>query len=78
MSKRSDEFARNWVSENVHNVPGLEDQRPEVRRLANLLVKDASEVGIGVNELLETVGDPEDYLEGAYLNVHDPDQGGFR
>lgn len=77
MSRRSDDFVKTWVSENVHNVPGLEDQRPEVARLSKLLVADAAVTGIGLSELLETVGDPEDYMENAYLNVHDPDAGGF-
>jgi len=77
MSQRSDEFVQQWVSENVFNVPGLEDQRPEVARLSAKLILDAALKGIHANEIHETVGDLEDYLDDAYLNVHNPNEGGF-
>jgi len=78
MSERVDDFVKEWVSHNVQNVPGLEYQAPEVARLSAKLTADAAAHGIKAHELEETIGDPEDYLENEYLNVHDPDAGGFR
>jgi arginine deiminase len=77
VSKRADTFLKNWISENVHGVPGLEDQRQEVARLVAKSIVDAAIHGIDASELNDSAGDLEDYLEAAYINVHDPDAGGF-
>ena len=76
-NRRASRFIKEWVSENVHNVLGLEDQRPEVIRLSAKLRADAAAQGTPRHELDESLGDIEDYLGDAYLNVHDPDAGGF-
>jgi hypothetical protein len=74
MSVRSDAFVKRWVSENVHNVPGLTDLTSEVARLTGKLFVDAAMLGIDVNELDETVGNVSRFLQDAYEQVHHPDQ----
>jgi len=71
------EFVRSWVSENVHNVPGLENPKDEISRLSAKLIADARLHRISEQELAERVGDIEDLLAAAYENVHDP-EAGFR
>ena len=71
MSVRSDAFVKRWVSENVHNVPGLTDLRAEVVRLAAQLFVDATLQGITGKELADSMGDVREFLTDAYENVHD-------
>lgn len=72
MSKNSDSFVNQWVSVNVHNMPGLEDYTPHVAKLAEQLIVDAENEGIKEEELNETIdGDAEEYLKNAYEKVQD-------
>ena len=66
MSVRSDAFVKRWVSENIHNLPGLADSTSEVARLTGKLFVDAAMLGIDVNELDETVGNVSHFLLDAY------------
>ena len=71
MSKNSDVFVSNWVSANVHNIPGLEDYSDHVAQLAEQLIADAEARGIAEDELNETIGDATDFLTDAYERVQD-------
>src|SRR3978361_1343589 len=62
MSVRSDVCVKRWLSENVHNVPGLADPPSEVARLTGKLFVDAATLGIDVNELDETVSNVSHFL----------------
>ena len=75
MSKRSDAFVEEWVRANVHNVPGVEDARPHVTALTAQLVADALAAGISEDELLDTVGDFDDFLTNEFEQVQDPELG---
>ncbi len=75
MSKRSDQFARAWVRENVHNNPGLDDHRKHCEILADRLQGDAQAAGINPDELAETVGDAYDFMLNEYEQIRDPDLG---
>lgn len=75
MSQRSDRFVREWVSDNVHTIPGLEDHRRHVEELSERLKDDAQAVGIGPLELAESVGDSYDYLLNEYEQIYDPELG---
>ena len=74
-SGRSKEFALNWKSENVRNVPGLKNLPCHVDRLADRFKADASAAGISEAELLDAVGNIYSYLSREYENVHNPEHG---
>jgi nucleotide-binding universal stress UspA family protein len=63
MSRRSDEFVRDWVSENIENGADLENRADRIGELVEELMADAEAEGIDGDELSETVGDPADYLQ---------------
>jgi hypothetical protein len=63
MSRRGDEFVRDWVSENIENGADLEDRADRIGELVEELMADAEAEGIDDDELSETVGDPADYLQ---------------
>jgi hypothetical protein len=65
-TKKAGEFAREWISSNVYNVPGLVDLPREIERLASQITSDAREMGISGGDLARAVGDIDDYLTGAY------------
>jgi hypothetical protein len=75
MSKRATDFMKDWISANVHNVPGLTDPGPEVDRLAGELWADAASAGIPRSEIEAVVGDTTEALTEAYETVHDPELG---
>ena len=75
MSKRSDEFVKAWVGQNVHTIPGLDDFHGEAERLTDSLIVDAQSAGLSVSELQETTGDIEDFMLNAYEQIHDPELG---
>ena len=61
-----------WVGQNVHNIPGLENLDEEVDRLRARIQADL------VNQIpmLEAeLGDLDDRLREAYEAVHDPELG---
>ena len=64
-----------WISANVHNIPGLHDAEgfdAEVARLRAKLEKDLAEL---IPSIEEELGDLDDLLTAAYENVHDPELG---
>lgn len=75
MTQRCNDFVREWVSDNVHNVPGLQDHKRYVEELSERLKDDAQAAGIGPLELAESVGDSYDYLLNEYEQIYDPELG---
>jgi hypothetical protein len=74
-SGKSKEFALNWKSENVRNVPGLKNLQRHVDRLADRFKADARAAGITEAELLDAVGNIDSYLFREYETVHYPEHG---
>jgi len=75
MTSRSMIAYNAWVSDNVHNIPGLsekDDFEAEIGRLRDKLERDLSEL---LPELERELGDIDDALIEAYENVHDPELG---
>jgi hypothetical protein len=68
-TEKAGNFAREWISSNVYNVPGLADLPREIERLASQITSDARLLGISGGDLARAVGDIDDYLTGAYENV---------
>jgi hypothetical protein len=75
MTDKSKQFALNWKSENVRNVPGLKNLPRHVDRLTDRFKADASAAGISEAELSDAVGNIGDYLFCAYERVHYPELG---
>ncbi|HWA91179.1 MAG TPA: hypothetical protein VG889_14170 [Rhizomicrobium sp.] len=78
MRHQLEQFAQDWVSDNVHNIPGLSeaaDLDREVARLKTKFITDAATRGIPAKDLEAAVGDFDDFLTAAYENVHDPELG---
>jgi len=69
------DFAKSWVSQNVHNVPGLEDMDRHVAGLRPEFIAAAKAQGITESQLDAAVGDIDDFLTHEYENVHDPELG---
>jgi hypothetical protein len=68
MKSKSDveAFVKQWVADNVRNVPGLASTSSEVDRLAAGLTGAAREHGITGGELNRALGDIDDYLTSQY------------
>ena len=75
MSKRAADFMKNWILDNVHNVPGLTNPAPEIDRLASKLRKDAASAGFPTTDLEAAAGNIIDVLTAAYEDVHNPELG---
>ncbi|WP_186456869.1 DUF768 domain-containing protein [Sphingomonas suaedae] len=75
MSERSDRFVRAWVSDNVHNIPGLDDYQLHCEELAEKLKDAAQARGIMPDELAESIGDSYDFMINEYEQIRDPDLG---
>jgi len=75
MTQRSDRFVDSWVSENVHNIPGLDDYRLHCEELAEKLKDAAHAKGIMPDELAESVGDSYDFMLNEYEKIRDPELG---
>ena len=75
MTQRSDRFVREWVSDNVYNVPGLQDHKQYVEQLSERLKDDAQAAGISPLELAESVGDSYDYMLNEYEHIYDSELG---
>jgi hypothetical protein len=75
MSDRSDAFVKAWVSDNVHSIPRLEDYSGEISALVRQLISEAEAAGIGGDELVEAVGDADDYMTSAFQQVQDGELG---
>ena len=75
MTQRSDRFVREWVSDNAHNVPGLQDHKQYVEQLSERLKDDAQAAGISPLELAESVGDSYDYMVNEYEHIYDSELG---
>lgn len=68
MKNKSDveNFVKNWVAENVRNVPGLASIPSEVDRLAAGMTGAARAQGITGSDLNRALGDIDDYLTREY------------
>jgi hypothetical protein len=77
MSARAKEFAETWVANNVHNEPLAygADYDPHIRGLLGRLLAYASNAGIEKEELESAIGNPEDFVAGAFERVFDPTVG---
>lgn len=73
--KRIDDFVKDWVGDNVHNVKGLDDLPGHVAQLTAKLIADASVKDITPARLLEAIGDLDDFLTNEYEQNHDPTAG---
>ena len=73
MSKRSDEFVRDWVAENIQSGAELDYYSDRIGELVEQLLADAEAEGIDDDELSETVGDPADYLQDLLEQAHASD-----
>ena len=65
-TRKAGQFAQEWVSSNVINVPGLDDLPREVERLASQMTADAREQGIRGGDIARSVGDIDDFLTAEY------------
>ncbi len=67
-------FLDEWVKNNLHNLPGVEDFREPIKAWADKLVKDAKRERFTEAELVAAVGtDLFDYLLEEYQGFHEPD-----
>ena len=65
-TRKAGQFAQEWVSSNVINVPGLDDLPREVERLASQMTADAREQGIRGGDIARSVGDIDEFLTAEY------------
>ncbi len=65
-NEKAGNFAQEWVSSNVINVPGLDDVPRGVERLASQMTADAREQGIRGGDIARSVGDIDDFLTAEY------------
>jgi hypothetical protein len=75
MNQQIADFVKNWISDNVFNVPGLTDPAPEVAHLAQSLDAATQSAGIPRATIEREMGSFEGFLTEAYENVHDPELG---
>jgi hypothetical protein len=75
MSQRSNQFAKEWVTENVHNIPSLDDYRLHCEELVERMQDAAQAKGIMPDELAESVGDSYDFMVNEYEQIRDPELG---
>ncbi len=68
-TEKAEEFAREWISTNVYNVPDLADLPREIERLASQITSDARLLGISGGDIARAVGDIDEYLTAAYENT---------
>lgn len=73
MSQRGIDFARNWVSDNIHAGPYAPEDgpHPEAQQAVERLVEEAAQAGITQEEIEEDVGDLHDYVSEAFESATD-------
>ena len=76
MPSEAEEFVRDWLGQNVHNLPEVDDWTEPMAAKAEQLKDAASQAGIKYEAFSNVVGgDACEFVMAYYASIYDPDEG---